>query len=1250
MAGMKWNDEQKQVIAHRGSSLLVSAAAGSGKTAVLVERIVARLLDEAHPMDVDHLLVVTFTNAAASEMRERIQKRLSELLETEKEEEKQNRISRQLSLLNHAQISTIHSFCKNLIRNYFMEIGVEPSLRLADETELSLWKQDVMEAVLEEAYGSIDENPAFLNFVESFSTGKKDDGLSKLLLRLYHTAVSFPYPEEWLRECAESGKASMEESGWYAFMEEDVRESLAAVLEEISEGIALCQTDSGFLPYLETLQSDEEMIEGFIGLSFKEMCEQKESLSFARMKSISKKAEVDEELKKEIKEIRDRGKKAVNDLCARYLIKPLEQMEADLQKTAPLVEEMVRLTLKFMEKFQAEKEERKVMDFNDLEHFALHILIKKEDGKLIRTPVAEELTEYYEEIMIDEYQDSNQLQDDILTAIAKKVDGVPVNLFMVGDVKQSIYRFRNAKPELFMKKYAQYQLLTDETYVSGQPGRIDLSKNYRSRREVLASANHIFEAAMQERAGGIAYDEKARLYAGAEYPDFGEKLVTECLLVTAGEEIKGKEEQKSLKEEEEEKPDSQKEAEARCIARRIKELVRDKAQVAEGNGHRDLRYGDIVILLRTMSGWSEEFKEILMQEGVPACADTQSGYFSAREVRLMLNLLRIIDNPRQDIPLAAVLYSSLVGITKEELSEIRSTDREESLYPALFRFLELSGEENQETKEKIEVFFENLSKYRKYAACHGVAQLLSFLYEQTGYYAYVRALPAGERRCANLDMLRRKAEQYGESHYQGLYHFLRYMDQLFRYEIDFGEAEVPSAEADMVRIMSIHKSKGLEFPVVFAAGLGKSFNKMDVKEGVVIHTAFGIASDVIDYEKRIHFATLKKQAIRRKIWMDSLAEELRILYVALTRARERLILTGYIGDGDIWEKERLKAQSRLKKELSYLSLTSAASFLDILLPAIAYQGENLVQVRTIDQSELGTGSLKEQLSWAGKFDLLTDFDGVVKAWGENGETKLSKEQLRMLEEREFSYPFAESVELKGKVTVSELKKRKWQEMENNISEEPKEESLREEVQKIEEDEVPMPAFLQEEEKVSGAHRGTVYHTIMEKISFVRAAEKTGLSKEIERIFWETRMPEVEKTAVKVKDFLPLFSKENMEVTGRLKKAEEEGVLYREQPFVMGEPACRLYEGTKSEEIILIQGIIDVYFEEDGELVLLDYKTDHVPAETGEEELKRRYAEQLRLYGLALERATGKKLKEVLIYSFYLKKYISLDFDSKVDLC
>lgn len=1273
--GMKFTPEQQRVIELHNSNILVSAAAGSGKTAVLVERIIRMICDGEHPADIDRLLIVTFTNAAAAEMRERIAAGITARLETDPGNE---HIQKQSALLHNAQITTIDSFSLFLIRNHFNEIGLDPDFRVADEGEIKLLQQEVLAQLLEDAYAGqfVPEAPEqFHACVEYFCPGGRESVLEQHILNLSRYAGSFPWPAEWLEErkndYAAGDMEALVHSDYGQYLTERVNRTVEGCLEKLREVKRLCELPDGPYMYGELTEAEIEQLERLTSCKdLEEQAAKVPAVTFARLPS-KKDDSVDPAKRELAKAIRNSVKDTLSDLSENYFKTPLELAVEQGKACREPLRMLLDLVLEFDRRLLAAKQERHLIDFSDMEHYALQILLKREKVeetggtgtdhaetkyRIVPSDVAMEYRQYFQEILIDEYQDSNLVQEYLLSAISGEAEG-HYNRFMVGDVKQSIYKFRLARPELFLEKYDIYQ----ET---GDLCRIDLAKNFRSRIQVVDAVNDVFSRIMSREIGGIAYDDKAALYPGAVYPAQEDPAYgSELLLIRKPE--KGEREESGIGEQHAEGAgvlvdyDNVRQLEALAIAARIKQLKGSLQVMEKSAGElRPVRYSDMVILLRTTSGWDEEFKKILEQQGIPVYITSKTGYFGALEVQELLQFLRVLDNPRQDIPLFGVMQSVFGGFTQEEIAQIRSggeghSRKRMTLYEALKEVAqsgrtveegeeisagESAGEE-AELSQKADTFLQRIGHYRDLTPFTSIRDLLQRILDDYDYLNYVTALPAGSKRRANVEMLLTKASAFEKTSYFGLFHFIRYMEQLEKYDVDYGEADTLDENADVVRIMSIHKSKGLEFPVVFVSGLSKRFNMQDANQSLIVDMDLGVAVDYVDSVRRIKNKTLRRAVLSAKMKEDNLAEELRVLYVALTRAREKLILTSVLEKAEEkWELSQMTGQEKL----TYLDFCEAGSYMDFLLPILPKTG---IAVKTLRTEDLAAEELGEQLRMGDRREQLR-----LIACGETpltGDPEENERKLMHLRERfAYQYPHPGLQKLYTKTTVSELKIAAMAE---------KDEAA---FHTFEEKEVVpyIPGFRREQEKVSGAVRGNAFHRTMELLDFMYVFVESGLFEKcpgdyetyrkrldaerlknrleefLQRETISLRLTEEYAKAVSLPKILNFLEQE---LAYRMWRAQEQGLLYREQPFVLGIDAKRLDPDLPEGEKVLIQGIIDVFFIEDGEIVLLDYKTDVIDSL---EALWNRYNVQIQYYEEALTKLMQMPVKERILYSFYLEKY------------
>ena len=1174
--GVTWTEDQKKVIELRNRNILVSAAAGSGKTAVLVERIMEMICDEEHPVDVDRLLVVTFTRAAAAEMKERVGTAIRKRLELQPNN---GYLQKQETLVSHAQITTIDSFCSYILRNHFGEIDLDPTFRVADEGELKLLKKDILKGLLEEEYFA--KRPEFLHFVECYATGKNDEVLEELILKLYEFSTSDPFPEEWLTGLSKES-VNFDEG----FVLEHTKKMIGSLLEENAQAIELCRGIGGPYLYEEALQNDKMLLErcvnhtDYVGCSAEIRGRSFQALSRKKMS-----AEVEDEKKEVVKAVRNHMKKTLEGLEKQFFYMPAEMILQIAEAAETAKKELIYLTLQFSKKFAEKKRKKNIVDFSDIEHLALKILVTRKGDECVPTDVARGYAEYFEEIMIDEYQDSNMVQELILTSISKKVFGKN-NLFMVGDVKQSIYRFRQARPELFMKKQETYSIEDSNAQ------RINLSKNFRSRKEVLDTVNFLFERIMKKELGNITYDKDAALYLGAAMPqpEKKEDVEAEFLLF-------------QLPEDEEDEKFDKVEAEASMVAGRILELLENTKVTDKQTGLlRPVKLGDIVILLRSMSGWSDTFSNILSAYGIPSVTGSSTGYFSAMEVQTMLNFLRVLDNQKQDIPLSAVMHSPIGNFSSSEMAMIRAAYPKLPYCEACVCYAKDGAEGT--LREKVQEFWKVVSELRKKAEYLPIHKLLWEIYDTTSYEQIVRMQPNGAVRAANLQMLVQKALDYENTSYRGLFNFVRYIENLQKYEVDYGVAENSAGNENAVRIMSIHKSKGLEFPVVFVSGLAKKFNKQDAREKIAMHPQMGLGLDAVNPEKRLRLPTVKKKMIQKQVELEGLGEELRVLYVALTRAKEKLIMTGSLKNAQE-AVEKAEREQELCRRGCYESLCNGGSFLEWILNVSAGGAAPFVW-KYVSLQDLITRKMEQTVEQGYDYAVLR-----------RKSTQIS-EQLQ--EKFSYRYPYEAWQNIPGKVSVSELKKAAMEENVRELFEEP--------------EIIPyIPAFLREERKGSAAERGTAYHRVMECMDLSEIHHSDQVTKRIEILVQQGK---IQKSAADTVNPYDIYLFCQTELCKRMLSAKEVGNFMAEQPFVIAKPACEVSSEYTDEKEVLVQGIMDVCFEETDGLVLLDYKTDYVKSA---QELVKRYEKQLLVYAEALEQLTGKKVKQRLIYSFCLGEEI-----------
>lgn len=1182
---MNYTKEQEQAIFLRGKNIMVSAGAGAGKTRVLVSRMAELIMDKEHPIEADRFLVMTFTNAAAAEMKERIGTELEERLEKDPDN---LYLRKQIRKIRQADISTIHSFCNHLIRTHYNELAIDPSFRIGEEGELFLLRQQAVEQVLEEAYASGREN--FLQFVEAYAPGKNDTVLEEMIEDLYHFSRSFPNADGWFEKTGKEAVILAGKDGWDTstavtlLLSKAQKESLQ-IQEELYQ-LLESVTEDAPEKYTGLLQEIKEYITSLTQAkdynSYYKVLSQKSISSFPR----AAKKEKEWELYEEVKEFHQKVREQINSQKENVFTAPAEELQREAAVIYPLLEEYMALTKRFAEIYFLCKKEKNVYDFDDLEHFALELLVESydEQGAAQPSETAKELSKKYKMIFVDEYQDTNLVQETILEMLLNKKHN---SLFTVGDVKQSIYRFRQARPDLFLRRKDQYISQADAGV------SIELRDNFRSAPGVLTFTNYIFSQLMEKEFGGVDYNEKTALRPGDGGPMMQDEETSEILFFQ-------KDSASALKEVPEDIL-----AESAVICKRIKELIEE-----------GYHYGDMVILLRSGAGRMEPMAEFLEQEGIPVSCDNKTGYFQTREIIVMLNYLSIVDNIYQDIPMASVMLSSIGKFTEEELVKLRVLIEEPvrgkyTLYDFMRLYMQEGTEE--ELKKKIRDFLMNLLYFRQQKKEQPLSTLLWDIYERTGFYYDVQLMPDGEKRKENLLMLLKKAEDYEKTVFKGLFYFNRYMKQLKSYEIEMGEAGTSMEEEDVVKIMTIHKSKGLEFPVVFVSGLSKKFNRMDLNKAVLCHPELGIGMECVNTTLRFHHPSLMKKAIQEKAWKDTLEEEMRILYVAMTRAKRKLILTGLIKSEELEAGMRASIQAQKWR---------AGSMMDWILPIMAEQFQNTDKI-WLKARLFSWSDIEELFNAREREEAAFSYRHFMEEYVEGQDSSLIKKAFSHV------YPNMEATKWKRKYSVSELKSLSQITL-------PNEESV---VYEPDEEERIIPQFLKEErEEVGGAAKGTIVHKIMEMLPFAKIQTKKQLFDWIADL--EQSYPESKQISAKwlyrgIEAFL--FSEQGE----KIRKMDEAGKVKKELPFTVGLPVSLINQDTEAEDTVVVQGVIDACADMGNHLCLIDYKTDQIK-EGEEQQLLDRYGNQMLYYKAALEQILEKRVSEIYLYSFSLKKFISVE--------
>ncbi|HCU2656598.1 ATP-dependent nuclease subunit A [Clostridioides difficile] len=1267
MSSPKWTKEQLEVIESRECNLLVAAAAGSGKTAVLVERIIQMITSRENPIDIDKLLVVTFTNAAASEMRERIGDAIGKALD---ENPENKHLQNQLVLLNKSSITTIHSFCLDVIKSNFHRINLDPDFRIGDQTECAILKQEAIEEVFEDLYEERDEG--FLNLVESYAERGGDKEVQDIILGIYSFAMASPEPKKWLIDSAErfniDENFDFSQSIWARAILDTVKIEINGLCLNMERALKEVESIEELETFAEKLSVEYKKIADIsqaCNKSWDEAYKKMASMSFENyvkgVKRISKDApSYIKESKEKAKTIRDKTKKSLESIVSATFNKDNDSIREEIKYLYNIVKPISSVVLRFEEEYSNKKREKGIIDFNDIEHFALNILTDvDEKGNIVPSDIAVGYRNKFYEIFIDEYQDSNLVQEVLLKAVANTETP---NRFMVGDVKQSIYRFRQAKPELFLQKYNNYN---DKKGSSHR--KIMLYKNFRSREEVVDAVNYIFENIMNENIGEIEYTEKERLNLGANFNvDTDEKSIiggaTEIHLIQKDNKldddiINDKDDRINNKEneiEEEEKLDNI-QLEARMVGNIIKDLMKvnedgkiQKVYDKGIDGYRPVEFRDIVILLRATSAWAPVFADELMNMDIPTYADVGVGYFDTIEIKTILSLLQIIDNPMQDIPLISVLKSPIFGFTPEDLIDIRVQSKDKIFYEVLKSTAEYDGftdSQNENESEfipseecinKSKDFLIKLKEFKEKSMYMSTDEFIWYLYTRTGYYAYVGALPGGSQRQANLKVLFERAKQFEETSLKGIFNFVNFIEKLKKSSSDMGSAKTLGENANVVRIMSIHKSKGLEFPVVICSAMGKNFNTQDFKKSILYHHNLGYGPQFVDYERRISFPSIAKEALKSKINIENLSEEMRVLYVAFTRAKEKLIITGSTRN----IQDSIKRWSNGIESLDTISqyeILKGKNFLDWIMPCVLRHRDlsNLLEEVGLD----AVFNVEHNSKWYGK--LWNKNDILVEK--KSDEEKESIEEIlekidvnnpdsdyygEIEEKLNYIYPYEFSTRKPATISVTEIKK-----IQNNYEEEL--------INTIFEQKVILkkPLFIQNEEereKISGTERGTIVHLVMEVLDLKNVSSVNDIKSQIRGFVSKGIITEKQASIVNPYKIYKFFASNigkrmlNAEIINREKSIYAQvnmKDIYIYEKLINNDDK-KLYDN----ESVMLRGIVDAYFEEDNQIVLVDYKTDFVNEENINQIIEK-YKKQLDLYADIIETLTGKSVKEKCIYLF-----------------
>ena len=1349
MSSPKWTQEQQNVIDSRGGNLLVAAAAGSGKTAVLVERIIQMILNSDLKIDIDKLLVVTFTNAAASEMRERIGDAISKKLDENPEDE---HLQDQLVLLNKASITTIHSFCLEVIKSNFHKINLDPNFRIGDETECSLMKLEAIDETFDILYEQNDEEFCYL--VDCYAEKRGDSNLQNLILSIYSFVMASPYPKVWLKESAEDFNITDDfdfaRSKWAKAILETVKIQMEGIEKSLCKAIEDVDGIDELVTFTDKLKIEYEKIKEILyacDTSWSDAYRQISSMTFENYAKGVKRIPKDapsyiKEEKDKAKKIRDNAKKSIEKIKTSVFNKNYDDLKDEIKFLYPIVKSLSDVVLMFEQIYSQKKRDKGIIDFNDIEHFALQILTETdengdfvfdEEGKNIPSDIALEYREKFYEIFIDEYQDSNQVQEVILSTIAKQKEP---NRFMVGDVKQSIYRFRQAKPEIFLQKYATY-----DTDLSSKYKKIMLYKNFRSRKEVVDSVNYIFEHIMSKNLGEIDYNEEEKLNLGANF----EEVEDEKIILGGATEIhlmeKKVPEVEDPDEEEEEGEDlDASQIEARMVGKIIRDIMRPNEngeimQVFDKKleTYRNVEYKDIVILLRATSAWAPVFAEELINMDIPTYADMGQGYFETMEIQVIMSFLKVIDNPMQDIPLIAILRSPIYGFTPEDFIDIRITDKKVSFYEAMRMFvgekIDLSNEEEQDIAEdeisddigneiidvnineensyvdadmddyyqninyedfeyeneefiyndevmyesyisenveddliyeinsniegdeesqkselelKVRRFLDDLKELQEKSMYMSTDEFLWYIYTNSGYYAYCGALPGGSQRQANLRILFERAKQFEETSFKGIFNFINFISKLKKSNSDMGSAKTLGENANVVRIMSIHKSKGLEFPIVICSGMGRNFNTMDFRKDVLYHHELGYGPQIVDFERRISYPSIAKEALKCKINIENISEEMRILYVALTRAKEKLIITSSIKD---IEQNMHKWSSNISTEkmVSKYDILNGKNYMDWMMPAII-KHKDLEDIR--ETYNLSTSiSMEDESKWSVKTWSRDDIDfekhekeGIREVLNTMDLSQHDTEYYEQIEKKlNFEYPYLGVVKKAASISVTEIKKRQeeYEEQEDSLGLYKHKTTLKK------------PKFLsesQKSEKITGARRGTIVHLIMEVLDFEKVNTESEIKAQIQDLVKRRIITEKESQVLSPRKIMRFFKSPIAKRMLSSKFVKREQKIYTQikmNDIYLNDEIFKNNRETYENESVMLRGVIDLYFEEDDGLVILDYKTDFVD-ENNKKEIIHKYKKQIEIYADVLSKLTGKKVKEKYLYLFGIDEQVKVD--------
>lgn len=1215
MSKITFTEEQYKSIYTRNKNILLSAAAGSGKTAVLVERIMQLVLDANNPIDIDKILVVTFTDAAAGEMKERI----AIAIEKEVHKNPSNQyLQNQLLLLDKSYITTIHSFCSKILRKNYHLIDIDPNFRIGEANEIKLIKIDILNKIFEEEY-ILPENDVFYELIEMYGDKFSDESLKKMILEIHEFIMSYPWPKIWLDNHVQKFKnletKNIKDTDWFSILKEHAKLIISGLKDELMLAIDICNLPEGPHKYIESLENDFtilEKIENNLDLDLQNLKLEFSSIQHKKLPTYKKNdIDINHDLKDDVKNIRNNIKKYIKKIKETIFFQPIKYMKSDLENSYKTLNKLNSLLNKFIDNYNIEKNEKNILDFNDLEHLTLKLLLDENstEENIIKTKLSKEYTDKFYEVMVDEYQDSNLIQELILQSISKDN-----NRFMVGDVKQSIYKFRQAKPEIFTDKYNRFAYDQDKNI------KIDLSKNFRSTSEILNICNLIFKQLMSTQIGNIDYNDRVKLYKGSIYDN--KKLSEIHLIETSGTETTN-DELKEL---------SSTEIEARYIGEKIKSIIYGKEKIIDKvtNKERDINYSDIVIISRSLSNNINILIEVLQNMDIPAYSNLNTGFFDSIEIMTIISLIQIIDNPLQDIHVITVLHSIIYKINSDELISIRHTSKKNSFYHCINEYVQIG--DNEELKEKLKIFLEHLNHWKQLSSYTKVSKLINDILTKTDFYNSVGVMVEGRIKQGNLLLLIEKAIEFENSSFYGLFNFIKYVEKIQKTKLQSNKVSMLTENSNVVRIMTIHKSKGLEFPVVFFSFLGKEINKKDGYKNLLLHQELGFGPIYIDIEKRIKRDTLARKALATKIHLENTSEELRAMYVGITRAKEKLILTGCIKNIDKKVKDIKSILMSKKSKISPYYILKSKTYIDLILPCILrnknsteflkqYDIENIHINEKVFKEDVGFKIIKKALEEISHIKKENTGIDIKKSLDNLKDTKISKE---LIDKFNYKYPYEILDTIPDKITVSEIK-RFYQ---NHIFDTQENLIYKENILKL-------PSFYIGKDENYNLRYGSIIHKVLEFIDINTHKTEEKIKELLKTLVDKAIITNEESLFVPIKKFTKFA---NSSLASRLQKSNK---IYKEKPFVIGLTPYEIYRDDNLKHIkkkIVVNGIIDCYFYEDNKIVLIDYKTDNY---TNEDEILNKYIVQLELYKKVLERNTKSKVKESILYMFSTCEMITI---------